>query len=227
MLDRLSALPIPVHVLISLVLAVGLAGVFEFIDADMVGFAINPIVSGKVERDQLQQKHDQLEVEVRALETFKAQLAQKQRDLANTEAELARTNIQIPTNKNTDNFMRILERSSANAQVSVRKFVAQPVVYKDFYAEMPFQVELDGPYFNMKDYFDALSRNDRIINVGSLDLQGLDTSKTDFQYVPGASVEGKCTVTTYYIPSESELAAAAPPPAAARGGRPGAPPVRR
>jgi type IV pilus assembly protein PilO len=224
MLDRLSALPIPVHALISLVLAAGLAGVFEYIDADMVGFAINPIVSSKVERDQLQQKHDQLEVEVRALETFKAQLAQKQRDLANTEAELARTNMQIPTNKNTDNFIRVLERSSANAQVSVRKFTAQPVVYKDFYAEMPFQVELDGPYFNMKDYFDALSRNDRIINVSSMDLKSLDTSKTDFQYVPGTSVAGKCTVTTYYIPSDSELAAAAPPPP---GGRPGAPPVRR
>lgn len=219
MLDRLSALPIPVHILISLVLAAGLAGVFEFVDADMVGFAINPIVAGNAELKKLHQQHDQLKVDVRTLEAFVAQLPQKLKDLENTKAELARTNIQIPTNKNTDNFMRILERSSANAQVSVRKFTAQPVVYKDFYAEMPFQVELDGPYFNMKDYFDALSRNDRIINVGSLDLQGLDTSKTDFQYVPGASVVGKCTVTTYYIPSDSELAAAAPPPP---GGRPGA-----
>jgi Tfp pilus assembly protein PilO len=226
MLDRLSALPVYVHVLISLVLAAGLAGVFEFVDADMIGFAINPIVSGKVERDQLQQKRDQLEVEVRALEDFKAQLAQKQRDLANTEAELARTNVQIPTDKHTDNFIRVLEGSSANAQVAVRKFTSQPVVYKDFYAEMPFLVELDGPYFNVKDYFDALSRNDRIINVSSLDLQDLDTTKTDFRYVPGSSVVGKCTITTYYIPSDSELAAAAPPQPGA-GGRPGAPAVRR
>jgi len=45
---------------------------------------------------------------------------------------------------------------------------------------MPFEVQADGPYFNMLDFFSRLSRLSRIINVGDLqfDDPGLSGSKS-------------------------------------------------
>ena len=225
MLDRLSSLSLTVHFAIILGLSVAFGAVVEFVGTDAIGMGeFNPVISAKAERETSTQKKTTLQTEVAALEAFEAEVNQKELDLKNAEAALARTRVQVPTEKLTDDFLRLLESSTFKAQVSLRSFQTQQVVFKDFYAEMPFRVTLDGPYFNLKDYFEYLSATDRIINVGSLDLAGLDpTKKTQgLNYVPDTSVTGKCTVTTYYIPSEEELAANAPPTPGGRPGRPGA-----
>ena len=225
MLEKLGALPMRMQVLLLVVVAGGLIALIEYVDTDIIGFpGFNPIKAGKVEQAQLVQKHSGLEIEVRQLTAFQAQFAEKQKQLANTQAELERTRVQVPTEKRTDDFLRVLESSSLFAQVSLRGLTAQPVVYKEFYADLPFQVNFDGPFYNLKDYFLRLSRDDRIINIGSLNLEALGDTATEFEYVVGSSVKGTCTVTTYYIPSEEELAASAPPQQPGR--RPGGAPPR-
>ena len=39
---------------------------------------------------------------------------------------------------------------------------------------MPFEVQADGPYFNLLDFFGRLSRLSRIINVGDLEFDDPD-----------------------------------------------------
>jgi len=41
-------------------------------------------------------------------------------------------------------------------------------VTKEYHYEMPFEVQADGPYFNILDFFGRMSRLSRIINVGDL-----------------------------------------------------------
>ncbi len=112
--------------------------------------------------------------------------------------------------------MRTLQGAAANAQISVRRLTAQSVVFKDFYAEMPFEVELDGAYYDALEFFDRLGRTTRIINASGLRLEGIDTERGQYTYAPGTTIGGVVTVTTYYIPPEAELAAAAPPQGAGR-----------
>ena len=65
---------------------------------------------------------------------------------------------------------------------------------------MPFEIQADGPYFNVLDFFGRLSRLSRIINVGDLKLQGLATkaSSTNFHMASGSSVTGTMTITTFF-----------------------------
>ncbi len=135
--------------------------------------------------------------------------------------QLERSKTFVPEEKQTANFMRVVQSSSTNARVSVRRLTAKPVVYKEFYAEMPFEVEMDGGYYELKDFFQRLVNTSRIVFVASVHLGGLEVRSGKYDYAPGTTVGGSCTVTTYFTPSPEELAAAAPP-----AGR-GQPPARR
>jgi len=95
--------------------------------------------------------------------------------------------------------------------VQIRRMVANAVVPKDYHYELPFDIEVDGPYFSIEDFFSRLSRLSRIINVGDLTFTGLVDGKGGaFPTRPGTSVTGKCQVTTFFSkPGDTASAPAA------------------
>ena len=119
----------------------------------------------------------------------------------------------VPEEKETDEFIRLLQGAATQSSVQLRHLAAKAVLPKDNnYYEMPFEVQADGPYFNVLDFFGRLSRLSRIINVG--DLQFTDASKgTGYAMRPGTTVTGTFTATTYFTK---------PADAAASGAKPGA-----
>jgi hypothetical protein len=96
-------------------------------------------------------------------------------------------------------------------------------VPKEYHYEMPFEVQADGPYFNILDFFGRLSRLSRIINVGDLqfDDPSASTAKgTKYPVRPGATVTGVFTATTFFTkPADTTTtpATGAKPAAAAAG----------
>jgi Tfp pilus assembly protein PilO len=98
---------------------------------------------------------------------------------------------------------------------------SQAIVPKEYHYEMPFEVQADGPYFNVLDFFGRLSRLSRIINVGDLVFDDPDKSR-GAKYVvrPGTTVSGIFTATTYFTkPADAgvPLATGAKPAAGAAG----------
>ena len=82
---------------------------------------------------------------------------------------------------------------------------------------MPFEVQADGPYFNLLDFFGRLSRLSRIINVGDIDFEDANGSKaTKYPLRPGASVSGIFTATTFFTKPADTGAVPAAAPAAAK-----------
>jgi Tfp pilus assembly protein PilO len=79
---------------------------------------------------------------------------------------------------------------------------------------MPFDIEADGPYYSVLDFFSRLGRLSRIINVGDLKLASVGKSGNDkFRMTPGTSVTGTFTITTFY--TQAQEAAAQPKPVSA------------
>src|SRR5258708_22652575 len=103
--------------------------------------------------------------------------------------------------KEVEEFIRQVQGAAASSNVQLRKLTSQPIVLKEYHYEMPFEVQADGPYFNMLDFFSRLSRLSRIINVGDIqfDDPGLSGSKsTKYPIRPGTTVTGIFTVTTFF-----------------------------
>lgn len=181
----------------------------------------SPVAQEKDQVDKAVAERTQLNLEVQQLQVYKQRYGElkQQMDALNKQLDTLKTI--VPEEKETDDFIRLLQGAATASNVELRRLTAKAIVPKDSYFEMPFEVQADGPYFNILDFFGRLSRLSRIINVGDLQFQDPDTAKgTKYPMRPGTTVVGTFTATTYFTKPE-EQAPAAP------AGKPGAPARKR
>jgi len=124
----------------------------------------------------------------------------------------------VPEEKETDEFIRLVQGAASASNVQLRRLTSMAIVSKEYHYEMPFEVQADGPYFNILDFFGRLSRLSRIINVGDLAFADPVTSKAaKYPIRPGTTVAGVFTATTFFTkPADTGTAAGAKPPAGKR-----------
>ena len=102
------------------------------------------------------------------LEAYRPKLADIERQLASLKQQLDIERRIVPDEKEVDNFMRMVSGEARKAGVEIRRYTARPYNAKEFYTEVPFEVELDGPYYSMLGFFDRLGKVERIVNVSNL-----------------------------------------------------------
>jgi type IV pilus assembly protein PilO len=126
----------------------------------------------------------------------------------------------VPDEKEVDGFMKMMDAEAVRTGVELRRYTAKPTAAKDFYTEVPFEMELDGPYYSMLNFFDHVGKLERIVNVSGLLVSstkkpGDAKAKHTYQYAPNESVVATCTATTFFSHDME-------PPAAGRPGQPAA-----
>ena len=164
--------------------------------------------------DKAVQERTKLNQEVTQLQVYKQRYGElkQQMDALNKQLETLKTI--VPEEKEVDEFIRLLQGAASASNVQVRRLTAQAVVPREFHYEMPFEVQVDGPYFNILDFFGRLSRLSRIINAGDLTFQDPDkaTSGAKYPLKPGTTVSGIFVATTFFTkPADSGASAAAKP----------------
>jgi Tfp pilus assembly protein PilO len=172
-----------------------------------------PVFPVAAMRSSLQQHHMQetdLNQQVAQLQVYERRYAEFKLEMAALEKQLDTLKTIVPEEKELDEFMRLIQGAAAASGVQIRSLTANAVVAKEYHYELPFLITVDGPYFNIEDFFSRLSRLSRIINVGDLTFSGFtDTKNSAYPLRPGTTVTGKCLVTTFF----SKPAEAAPTPA--------------
>jgi Tfp pilus assembly protein PilO len=212
---RIGELPFFAQLLICLLFFAGVVVAGEF---------YGPFVADKkVTEGNLETEVSKLRGVVNQLQDAKKRHADLQTGLKSLEEQLERTKEVVPAEKQTDQFILMVQSSARSGGITLRRLTARGVVYKDFYAEMPFEIEYDGAYYNLVNFFRQLGQSNRIINASALKLDGVEARRGRFEYAPGTTVAGTCTVTTFFTPSREELAAAAPPPRPGARGAPAQP----
>jgi len=176
----------------------------------------SPVAQEKDQVDKAVQERSQLNQEVQQLSVYKQRYSElkQQMDALNKQLDTLRTI--VPEEKETDEFIRLLQGAASASNVDIRRLKALTVAAKDNnYFEMPFEVQADGPYFNILDFFGRLSRLSRIISVGDLEFTDPETNKASkYPLKPGTTVVGVFTATTYFTkPADAASATAAKKPA--------------
>jgi type IV pilus assembly protein PilO len=176
----------------------------------------SPVAQERTDYDSAVQERTKLNQEVTQLQVYKQRYGElkQQMDALNKQLDTLKTI--VPEEKEADEFIRQVQGAAASSNVQVRKLTSQNIVPKDYHYEMPFEVQADGPYFNMLDFFSRLSRLSRIINVGDLqfdDPGGSGAKGTKYPIRPGTTVTGVFTVTTFFTkPADSTPAKGAGQP---------------
>jgi type IV pilus assembly protein PilO len=168
----------------------------------------SPIARERDEVDTAVQKKTKLNQEVTQLQVYKQRYGELKQQMDGLSKQLETLKTIVPEEKETDEFIRLLQGAASASNVSIRRLKAQAIVPKEYHYEMPFEVQADGPYFNLLDFFGRLGRLSRIINVGDLMFDDPDKSKgTRYATRPGTTVSGIFTATTFFTkPADTSAA---------------------
>ncbi len=185
----------------------------------LVGFYLpgSPLATVRSQLQSAQAELKPLQADVERLRVYKQRRAELQSDMDALQKQLATLQTIVPEEKQTDQFILMVQRAAITSGVSIRSLTAQPVAQKEYYYEMPFQIEADGPYYSVLDFFSRLGRLSRIMNVSNLKLAALNRQGTGkFHMAPGTSVSGQFTITTFFTGPATEQASAKPASAKAK-----------
>jgi len=214
-------LPVAVLAVLYLLLAGIIWGAGEYVPG-------SPIQQVRQERDTDQKQLVDLHKEVTALQVYERQRGQLAAEIEAMQQQLDTLKTIVPDEKQIDEFIKAMSDSARASNVSIRSISAETVQPKDYFYEAPFKVAVDGPYYQVVDFFTRLSRLSRIINVADLifssptgQYQG-GPSPPQFPMRPGTTVYGTFTATTYFTGGLQGPSAAATKP----GQKPGAGPAK-
>ena len=155
------------------------------------------------------------------LESYRPKLKQIEQQLAELKQQLEIEQRIVPDEKQVDQFIQMMDGEAMKAGVELRRYKAKEVKQQQYYSEVPFDLELDGPYYSMLNFFDRVAKLERIVNVSDLLVSttknpgGAKTRRT-YQYAPNESVVASFTATTYFSHDSQSSAASA-------GAKPGTP----
>jgi type IV pilus assembly protein PilO len=176
----------------------------------LAGFYVpgSPLATVRSQLESAQAELKPLEADVESLRVYKQRRAELQSDMDALQKQLATLQTIVPEDKQTDQFILMVEQAAMTSGVTIRSLTAEPVAQKEYYFEMPFQIEADGPYYSVLDFFSRMGRLSRIINVGDLKLASLSSHDAGkFHVAPGTSVTGEFTITTFFTGSADQASA--------------------
>jgi len=168
--------------------------------------------------DENAQNEAKLKARLAEIETLRPLVA-KERDLdTNIEQlkqQLERQRTVVPDDKQADQFIHVLQEQASAAGIEIRRYTAKPVATRDYYSEVPFEVDIDGPYYGVVNFFQRVSHLERIINIGNLQMatparQSDAKTKKKYSYAPGESVVASFTATTFFSRTPDATPAAPP-----------------
>ncbi len=143
----------------------------------------------KAENDKLRPYERNLPELNRTTEALKLQLENLQRI--------------VPDDKEIDQFLHIMQNQAKKSGIAIRRYASKPAVSREFYTEVPFDLELDGAYYSVLNFFEKVGKEDRIINIGGLKLYALKGGdkapvKSTYTYSPQETVVATCEARTFF-----------------------------
>lgn len=129
------------------------------------------------------------------------QLPEFQRQVSELEAKLASLRPILPEEKDVADLLRRIQTLATQSNLTIRGFRPQAITTRELHAEWPIGLELQGTYHNLGLFLDRVSKFPRIINVGSLEIEGRDPAG------PNATIDVSCTATTFVLLENAPQAA--------------------
>ncbi len=117
----------------------------------------------RTQAQQLQRKLNNVRAVATNLGAFEQEVADLERDL---EKALK----QLPNRKQFEDLLQDISTAGKQVGVQIKSIERKAELSHDFYAEVPFKLELEGEYHDLARFFERVARLPRIVNIGALDV---------------------------------------------------------
>ena len=137
------------------------------------------------------------------LESYRPKLKDMDQQVANLKQQLEIERRIVPDEKAVDSFIETMDGEAQKAGVELRRYTAKPITSKEYYSEIPFDMEVVGPYYSMLNFFVRVGKLERMVNISGLLVSNTKNpsfakAKHTYQYAPNESVVATFTATTFF-----------------------------
>jgi type IV pilus assembly protein PilO len=197
-LDKLGKLPRGVRM--------GLAPALCAIVFGLYGYLF--FMPARTERNAAREQQLQLQRRLAEVRAVAGNEAQVKEEIAALDRKLKEALRQLPNDKELPGLLTDVSSLGKNAGLDFKSFKPGEEIRKEFYAEVPIQLEFTGQYHDIARFFDDISRLPRIVNMGEMEV----TIAREADDRTLLKVAGRATTFRFV---ESGPAAAQPDPASA------------
>ncbi|HLY98301.1 MAG TPA: type 4a pilus biogenesis protein PilO [Candidatus Angelobacter sp.] len=148
------------------------------------------------------------------LRTYIPKLTEMDNQIAHLQEQIELEKKIVPEEKDADRFIKMLHDTASGSGIEIRRYTALPGANHEFYGEVPFAIDIDGPYYSVLNFFGRVNHLERIVNITNMQMAnpkntGAAKIKSTYNFAPQETVVASCTATTFF--SHDQQAPAAPP----------------
>ena len=120
---------------------------------------------------QLRAQELELQRKLSEVRSIAANISAFEEEIDELEVELRLALRQLPNEKQIEVLLTDISNLGKTAGIEMKSFKRKPEKIHDFYAEVPIEIELEGQYHDVAQFFDLMSKLPRIVNMGALDMK--------------------------------------------------------
>jgi type IV pilus assembly protein PilO len=165
------------------------------------------------ELEKLRSEELQLQRRLNEVRAVAENMGKFEEEIATLERKLKIALRQLPDSKELPVLLTDVNTLGKTSGLEIRAFRPAEETKRDFYAEVPIQVEFVGRFHDLARFFDQIARLPRIVNVSKLDIKIEDETTLDTVL----KVSGEAV--TFRFLEESEQAPPATEAAPGKGGK--------
>jgi type IV pilus assembly protein PilO len=169
------------------------------------GYYMTSYQDSRAQADRLSAEAQELQRKLNKVRVVASNLGEFEQEVADLERDLDVALKQLPDRKQFEDLLRDISTAGKKVGVEIKAIKRQKERSHGFYAEVPFDLQLEGSYHDIARFFERVSKLSRIVNIGSLDIKaGAKRSGSTSLKVDG-------TATTFRFLSETKNDTAALP----------------
>jgi len=160
-LEQLAKIPKPIRMAVVSALLVAIGASYWFLSYQPAREGHDVLIT---RAQELQRNLNNARAVASNVGAFEAEVASLERDL-----DLALK--QLPNRKQFEDLLQDISTAGKKVGVTIKSIDRDKEVPRDFYAEVPFQLELEGSYHDLARFFEMVASLPRIVNVGGLNIK--------------------------------------------------------
>lgn len=114
-----------------------------------------------------------------------------QKELDEVREQFEMTSVLLPKSQEIPNLLRNISDLGRNSGLDFISFVPGQEIPKDFYAEIPIDIKIKGPYHNLGLFLDKVSKLERIVSVNNIKTEKVEQEKNEML------LDSTCKLITY------------------------------
>ena len=138
----------------------------------------------------IQQKNTATQ-ELQQAKATAATLDSHKAEMATVEEQFNKTSVLFPKEKEIPRLLTDISAEGQSAGLDFLTFKPLAAVPKDFYSEIPIDIQVRGPYHNMGSFLDHVSKLNRIVSVSNVKISAPTKSEGEML------LDSTCRLVTY------------------------------